>query len=117
MSIVRAVVVAAVLLGVVLLAVAWRDGRPEYECGCSCDRAGNQIPPEEWFARTRGDDDRPPLLFSALLAGVAATGSALVGVIIFAGQRVFFASALGAGVAVGFASLLSVLALVPCYGY
>jgi hypothetical protein len=112
----RALAVAAVFLGVVLIAVAWRDGRPEYRCGCSCDRAGNQIPPEEYNARTAADDDRPSLLIFALLADVVATGSALIG-IVFSRQRVFFASALGAGVAVGFAWLLSVPALYPCYGY
>jgi hypothetical protein len=115
--IVRALSLATLLIGVVLLAVAWRDGRSDYQCGCSCDRAGNQIPPEEWFARTTADDDRSPLLIAAVLASVAATASALVGVFVFSGQRVFFASALGAGVAVGFASLLSIPELIPCLYY
>jgi hypothetical protein len=70
-----------------------------------------------WFARTTADDDRPPLLIAAVLASVAATASGLLGVLVFSGQRVFFASALGAGVVVGFASLFSVLELVPCAYY
>jgi hypothetical protein len=117
MNFLRALAVAALLLGVVLAAAAWRDGRPDYQCGCSCDRAGNQIPPDEWSARTRADDDRASLLTSALLAAVGGTAISLVGVIVSAGRRIFFARTMAAGIVVGLASLWSVVELVPCAGY
>jgi hypothetical protein len=116
-TVLQTLAVAAVVLAAVLVAVAWRDGRPDYQCGCSCDRKGNQIPPEEWFARTRDDDDRDSLLVTALLTALAGAACSFVGVLASAGRRRFFAGAFVVEVALGVATLVSIVELIPCLGY
>jgi hypothetical protein len=117
MLVVRALLIATLLVVVALLAVAWRDGRADYQCGCSCDRHGNQIPVNVYNARKRDDDDKPPLVQSALFTAVLGTAASLLGVIFSARRRRFFAPMFAAGVVLVLASWVSIGELTPCLNY
>jgi hypothetical protein len=113
----RVLVVATLVSAVGLTAVAWRDGRPDYQCGCSCDRDGNQIPAQEYFDRKNSDNDRPQLLMSALLAAVVGGMGSLIGIFIPGARRRFFAWTVGGGVVIGLVAVISLVELAPCLMY
>ncbi len=117
MGIVRVLLLGTLLLSVGLTAVAWRDGRPDYQCGCSCDGDGNQISATDYFERKHADDDRPPLLISAFLAAGLGTAMSLVGVIVTSSRHRFFALVLGGTIGVGVIVVISIVQLAPCLGY
>jgi hypothetical protein len=108
---------AALLAGIVLLALAWRDGLPDYQCGCSCARDGTPIPPEEHRARINAFDDRGRLLVWALVASAVAVGIAIPGIVGASGARLLYASGLVGGAAIGVGAIASVFVLVPYLGY
>jgi len=116
-TVLRVLVLVTLLLGVALTAVAWRDGLPNYQCGCSCDRDGNQIPAQEYFDRQHADDDRPTLLIFALLTTVLGGAVSLIGVIVPSARGRFFAVTFGGSIVLGVAMLLSIIKLAPCAGY
>jgi hypothetical protein len=112
----RALLLAALLAAAVLLALAWRAGLPDWQCGCSCARDGSELPPEVWRARVRAFDDRGGLLIGALVAAAVAVADATVGVAVASGRRAGYAVGLVAGVALGIGALVSIFPLVPCLG-
>ena len=112
----RLLAFVALFIAAALLALAWRDGRPDYQCTCSCDRAGTAIPPEEWRARVNADDDRGYLLVFALLTSASSVVGSLIGIAAVPGQRVLYAGAAVVGSGLGIAALLSIPVLVPCLG-
>jgi hypothetical protein len=113
----RVLVVATLASAVGLTVVAWRDGRPDYECGCSCDRDGNQIPAQEYFDRKESFKDRPSLLIPAFLVAFGGGLGSLSGIFIPGCRRRFFASTLAGGVVIGLVAVISLVELAPCLGY
>jgi hypothetical protein len=90
--------VIALVIAVLLLAIAWSDGRPPSPCeGEEAENAG--------------------LLFPAILASGVAALISLVGAATAGDRRAWFAGAtLLAAIGLGVAALLSIPALIPCLG-